>query len=376
MIGPVVSVVLLFVLGVLLYAGYSRGVLFTMLGITIVVSIAVNMGMAGLLTSTLDRVVRGISTVAAGDLVNRIETESADEIGEMSNQFNTFVENLRRIMIHLTEDSGEISSAAGKMDLAMEQMIKGFEEITMQINSIAVASEELTATSSEIARNCSVVTQSSKHSNEAVKAGGIVIDETVAVMKTISEKVQGLATFVRSLGKRSDQVGQVVGLINDIADQTNLLALNAAIEAARAGDQGRGFAVVADEVRKLAERTTEATREIAETIAAMQGETRSIVASIEESVREVELGTEKTSQSRSFLNDIANQIATVDSQINQIAVAVDQENSTTAQTAHNIQLVPHVINDASLKVADAAPAAVKVAQVADALGQMVKQFRL
>jgi len=116
-------------------------------------------------------------------------------------------------------------------------------------------------------------------------------------MNSISERVRCSAQAVESLGSRSDQIGEIVGTIEDIADQTNLLALNAAIEAARAGDQGRGFAVVADEVRALAERTTRATREIGEMIKAIQQETRGAVIAMEEGVSEVAKGSEKAADS-------------------------------------------------------------------------------
>jgi methyl-accepting chemotaxis protein len=373
MTGPAVSTALLVLLGIFLYAGVPRIVLFALVAMTMIISLVINFSVAGLIGSTLDRVTKGVSMVAKGDLTERIEADSADET---SLQFNAFVDNLRRIMVHLADDSAQISSAAGRMDVAMQQMVKGLEDTTAQINSVAAASEELASTSSEIARNCALAAGSSTQSNDAVKAGGVVIDETVAVMKAITAKVAGQATIIESLGRRSDQVGQVVGLINDIADQTNLLALNAAIEAARAGEQGRGFAVVADEVRKLAERTTGATREIAVTIEAMQEETKAVVASIEESVKEVEIGTEKASRSKSFLIDVSRQIGTVDEQINQIAVAVEQENATTGETSHSIQQVSQVIGDISRKVADAAPAAAKVATVAEALEKMVKQFKV
>jgi methyl-accepting chemotaxis protein len=332
--------------------------------------------MVSLMGKTIDRIISGVGAMSKGNLTTRIDTGSSDEMGTMTEQFNTFVDNLRRIMVHVAEDSEDMHSAGGKMDEAMQQMVEGFREISSQMNSIAVASEELSVTTSEIARNCDVAAQSSRHSTDAVSAGGVVIDETVAVMTAISQKVRGLATVIESLGRRSDQVGQVVGLINDIADQTNLLALNAAIEAARAGEQGRGFAVVADEVRKLAERTTQATSEIAQTITAMQTETRGIVTSIEESVKEVELGTQKTNQSKSFLGEIAAQIATVDAQINQIAVAVQQENATTAQTSNNIMQVSQVVDGTSKKVSDTAPAAARVVTIAEALEKMVKQFTI
>jgi len=376
MAGPSVSAAFLLLLGAAVCIGYSKGILLVLLGVTMFATIATSLAAARLITSTLDLVLKGINAVSKGDLTKRIASVSADEIGEVILQFNSFADNLRRIMIHLADDSEQISTAGGRMEAAIQQVAKGFEETRGQVSSVATASEGLATTSSEIARNCAAAAQGSAHSNDAVKAGSIVIDETVAVMRAISEKVKGLAIVMESLGRSSDQVGQVVGLINDIADQTNLLALNAAIEAARAGDQGRGFAVVADEVRKLAERTTEATREIAGTIAAMQAETKGIVASIEESVKEVDLGSQKTSQSKSFLCDVAIQIDTVDAQISQIAAAVEQENETTAETSRNIQQVSQVMLVISQEVAEAAPAAAKVAKVAEALEAVVKQFKV
>ncbi len=376
MVGPSVSVLFFLAIGVALFIQSSSTVLFTLLGFAIVSSICAGAFAAGGLKSTMKNIAATMDEVSKGDLTKQIAAGSQDEIGQIGTYFNTFLDNLRRIMVHVAEDGDQISSASDKMQHAIEQMASAFEEIASQVNSIAVASEELSSTSSEVARNCVIAAESSKRSNDAVKAGSVIIDETVGVMKNISEKVEGLADFVQTLGKSSDQVGEIIAFINDIADQTNLLALNAAIEAARAGDHGRGFAVVADEVRKLAVRTTDATSEIAKTIVSMQTETKNIVESIEESVREVERGTEKAGQSREFLNDIAKQIETVDTQINQIAVAVEEENATTNETSRNIQQASAVMNETTKKIQGAAPAAHQVGEVAAALQEMIKQFKV
>jgi methyl-accepting chemotaxis protein len=376
MVAPCVYLLFLSVLAFAIYSGYPLGVTFTIIGAAMVISLTANWAMSRAITSAIRGATKTVGDVSKGDLTQRIDAESNDEIGEMGRQFNTFVDNLRRIMVHVAEDSDEITSASGKMQMIIEQMVTAFEQISVQVNSIAVASEELSSTSNEIVRNCTVAAENAKHSNDAIKEGGVIIDETVTVMKAIAEKVTNLAGYVKTLGAKSDQVGQVVRFINEIADQTNLLALNAAIEAARAGEHGRGFAVVADEVRKLAERTTEATSEIAKTIEAMQSETSTIVKSIEESVGEVEIGTEKANRSKEFLQSISSRIDTVDSQINQIVVAVEQESATTGQTSENIQQVSMVMNETSKTVHDAAPAAVKVAKIAEALEQMIQQFKL
>jgi methyl-accepting chemotaxis protein len=147
--------------------------------------------------------------------------------------------------------------------------------------------------------------------SQSAQNGATVVETTITVMSQIADKVQESAKTVESLGARSEQIGAIIGTIEDIADQTNLLALNAAIEAARAGEQGRGFAVVADEVRALAERTTRATREIGEMIQAIQGETKGAVYAMEQGVCQVEAGTTEAAKSGHALRDILEQINAV-----------------------------------------------------------------
>jgi methyl-accepting chemotaxis protein len=376
MLAPALCSLFLLVLALVVYAGYPQIVSFGLIAAAIACSLGISMFATKKIINNLRKTLEGVAEISKGNLTTRIDVATGDEVGEMGKAFNGFVDNLHRIMIHVAEDSDEISTSADKMQHAVGQTVTAFEEIATQLNSIAAASEELSSTSTEIAKSCIVAADSSKQSNDAARAGSVVIDETVVVMKAIAEKVQGLSEFVQTLGKRSDQVGEVLRFINDIAEQTNLLALNAAIEAARAGEHGKGFAVVADEVRKLSERTTDATREIATTIEAMQSETQSIAVSIQKSVSEVEKGTEKATRSKDFLHDILGQIDTVNNQINQIAVAVEQENATTGETSQNIQQVSMVMNDASRKIHETAPAAARIAKIAEALEGMIRQFKI
>jgi len=257
-----------------------------------------------------------------------------------------------------------------------DQMATGAEQVAAQVSTVATAGEEMSATSGDIAQNCILAAECSQQANAAAVSGAGVVNETIAVMRSIAARVTSSATAVDSLGRRSDQIGAIVGTIEDIADQTNLLALNAAIEAARAGEQGRGFAVVADEVRALAERTTRATGEIGGMIKAIQLETRGAVIAMEQGVREVANGSEKAANSGIALEQILKQINLVTTQIDQVATAAEEQTATTTEISTNIQQIAEVTSHTSRGAQESATAANKLSGFADELLNIVGQFRL
>jgi methyl-accepting chemotaxis protein len=234
----------------------------------------------------------------------------------------------------------------------------------------------MSATSGDIAQNCQMAAEGAQRATQSAQNGSGVVENTVAVMGQIAEKVQETARTVESLGARSDQIGNIIGTIEDIADQTNLLALNAAIEAARAGEQGRGFAVVADEVRALAERTTRATKEISEMIKAIQKETRGAVIAMEQGVQQVVAGTEEAAKSGDALRDILELINAVSMQVNQIATAAEEQTATISEISSNMHQITEVVQQTSHGAQESATAAAQLNGNAEELQRLVSHFKL
>jgi len=354
----------------------TLGAMAVILAVALVVSIVVSMTMKALILSPITRTVDVIEAVAAGDLTRRIDVATKDEIGEMAGHFNLFVEKLHGAITQVAESSNDVSCAAKTLDSATEQMATGVNEAAVQVDAVASASEEMSKTSSEIAQNCVSAVKSAELAGKSANAGETILEGAISVMNRISNRVGESAEIIRHLGTRSDQIGEIVGLINDVADQTNLLALNAAIEAARAGEHGRGFAVVADEVRKLAERTANATREITDTIHAMQMETKKAVSAMEEGVSEVGTGTAEVAKSGQALKDIILHITKVAEEINQIAVASEEETTTTEEIASSIQRISSVMQGTAQRIQENSSASSQLASLSKGLQTTVGQFRL
>jgi methyl-accepting chemotaxis protein len=311
-----------------------------------------------------------------GDLTKRIDVEIGNEIGVMAAEYDVLTERLRKAFLQFSKTIVVVSSAAHLLDESTKQMISGVEQAATQVNSVATASEEMSHTSAEISKNCSAAARNSGEANESAIDGESIISGTLSTMDHINTIVRTAAQTMETLGHKSDQIGEVVDLINDIADQTNLLALNAAIEAARAGEHGRGFAVVADEVRKLAEKTTGATMQIGKTIEDMQRGMHEAVRSMEDGVKEVAAGTEGATRSVGALKAIAERINLVAAEVGQIAVASEQQTIATNEIAGNIQQISTVVRETATGVGKNAGAASQLADLSANLKKFVGQFRL
>jgi methyl-accepting chemotaxis protein len=350
--------------------------------ISIAGALAFILGLAGAIflinnfVTRLNRVAASMGRIADGDISTQIKIFAKDEIGDLGHAINRMLNSLNGMVASIKSTAEQVASASSQLYATSDQIATGTEEVAAQAGTVATASEEMACTSSEIASNCLMAVESSQRASNSASSGFAVVQETVDEMGRIAERVKESALTVENLGARSDQIGEIVGTIEDIADQTNLLALNAAIEAARAGEQGRGFAVVADEVRALAERTTKATKEIGAMIKAIQMETKGAVSSMEEGVRAVEKGTADASRSGHALQEILEQANSVTMQINQIATAAEQQTATTNEITNNIQQITDVVHETAKGSQESASAANQLSRLADELTHLVGNFKL
>jgi len=347
-------------------------VTFAILALATVLSLFISRG----ITRPLARCVDIADRLATGDLTEEIAVASNDEMGHLMGAMKNMVDNLRHLVHGTVQISAGIASASVQLNATADQIATAANQVAAQTGNVATASEEMAATSEDIARNCVEAAEASRTASTMATEGVAVVQQTVQGMRLISEGVKNTAAVVDTLGNRSDEIGAIIGTIEDIADQTNLLALNAAIEAARAGEQGRGFAVVADEVRALAERTTKATKEIGEMIQAIQRETKEAVRAMELGVREAERGADTSQRSGEALERILSQINDVTQQINQIATAAEEQTATTSEITSNVQQVSDVVQGTARGAQETSLAAGQLARQSSELQELVASFRL
>lgn len=348
----------------------------TILVVSIGISVAISIAIIRSITKATTSLISVSGAMAEGDLTRRANLHTNDELGAIGRSFDTMAVSFADTIRRVSESACQVATASNQLHSTSEQIATGAEEVAAQSMTVATAGEEMAATSGDIARNCQLAADSAQQAGQTTNNGFEVVRHTIDGIRNRGAKTEENARIVITLGERSEQIGEIVATIEDIADQTNLLALNAAIEAARAGEQGRGFAVVADEVRALAERTTKATKEISDMIKTIQGETKRAIASMEEGVKGTQQGVAEAAQLETALQQILEQVNDVNMQVSQIATAAEEQTATTGEIASNISQITTVVQDTSRGAQDSATASGQLARLAEELQQVVRHFKV
>jgi methyl-accepting chemotaxis protein len=327
-------------------------------------------------TPRLRNVMKMVQKLAAKDMTAYVKPTATDEIGRMGAMLNTSVATMREVLQSVARSADTLSAATAQISASAAESAGNAKNQSTMTSQIATAAEEMTATIGEISNNAESAATASRASAATAAQGGQVMQAAAATMEKISAATSSVSERITSLAHRSEEIGNVVSVIQEISEQTNLLALNAAIEAARAGEHGRGFAVVAGEVRRLAERTKAATEEIAATIRSIQDETRQTLDVMLNSRTAVESGMEETAKARESLEAIIESSRQVEHQIQLIASAATEQTAASGEISESAGRISQ-LSTRNTQGAEEAVAALKdLARLAADLDGMIHQFHL
>lgn len=315
-----------------------------------------------------------LADMSKGNFSARVHGEYKGDHRLIADSINTLSDSLTNVLSNISQMVNLTASISEQISSSTEEMAAGAQEQSVQTVEVASTVEEMTQTIISTAKNASQAAEASKKAGQVAREGGNVVEDTVGGMNRIAEFVEKASEKIQALGKNSEQIGEIVQVIDDIANQTNLLALNAAIEAARAGEQGRGFAVVADEVRKLAERTTKATKEISDMIKRIQDVTDNVVESMKEGSGEVETGKTLAQKAGSSLQEIIQSSDEVLDVVAQVASASEQQSATSEQISKSVESISKVTNESASGIQQIAGAADELNKMTVNLKGLISKF--
>jgi len=354
------------------------GRVFAMIGVFIValvVMAVVQRQVGKRMMDPLYQVVTSIKAACEGEIGHKVTGDTADEFGVLSRSYNQMLDLIIYLISQMQDSSQRLSGASTEILSATEQQASGAAEQAASISQTTATMEELAATYRQIAENANQVVKMAETSLGNAESGQQAVMNTLDSMESIKSRSQASAAKILQLGERSQQIGQVLSIINSIADQTKILALNAAIEAARAGEAGKGFSVVAVEIRKLAESVVDSTGEIETIMTEIQGAANDLVIATEQELKQVESGVEMAHTTGDNFDQILETIEQTTIAAKEISAATQQQRSATEQVVkamHEVASVAQQTASASRQVAGAAEQLSGIAKESSHIGAAFK----
>ena len=354
-----------------------RDLIITAIVITLIV-VAMVSWLVSFLFRDLGRVSAALEEIASGegDLTQRLEPRSDDEVGQLANNFNTFVGNMHAMVSKLGMVSASLSEQAKQTAQHAEERSSRIRQQQDEINMVATAINEMAAATQEIAGNADHTAQNSSEAVSSCVYGGQQVVQTQSSIQNLAQEVQVATGVIQELEAHGNSINTILSTIQGIAEQTNLLALNAAIEAARAGEQGRGFAVVADEVRVLSQITHASTQEIQQMIETLQGTTAKAVGIMGDSRQLAETSVADADSAAVSLTQIQTAVERISDMATQIASAAEEQASVTSEITRNTVGIRDVSNDLADEAHEAAAQAAQLSELSYELEQEIQRFKL
>ncbi|MFV7708611.1 methyl-accepting chemotaxis protein [Shewanella algae] len=311
-----------------------------------------------------------------GDLTKRLQVHGEDEIAQLGQAFNRFVDKLQHIIRDVTTATHEVQDASGSIHAQTQAIAAQLANHNNETDQVVTAITEMSSTAQEVAMNTTQVAEATHVASDEVAKAQECVDTSLTEISTLMAEINSAADHIQSLNEQSQKINSVLSVIGGIAEQTNLLALNAAIEAARAGEQGRGFAVVADEVRSLASRTQASTLEINEMLSELHRLVSQAVSAMEESQQSCHRSVESSRLISESLGAVTSSVTSINDMSTQIATAATEQSSVTEEINRNIYAIQEIVAELLHSSEEAARVSQTVSHSGDNLGQLVNQFRV
>ncbi|WP_085655276.1 MULTISPECIES: methyl-accepting chemotaxis protein [unclassified Pseudomonas] len=311
-----------------------------------------------------------------GDLTRRLTSDRNDELGSIAKGFNTFLAKLQGMITQVVASVQSVSdSSEHTADIAIRTNI-GIQKQMAEIDQVATAVQEMTATAQDVARNATQAAQAASHADQAASQGMQIVRDTSNSIGVLAVEIGKAVDVVQTLAKDSENINAILIAIRGIAEQTNLLALNAAIEAARAGEQGRGFAVVADEVRNLAQKTQQATEEIQSMIQQLQQGTRDVVRVMEDSQNRTDESVQHAAKAAEALETITQAVSVINDMNTQIASAAEEQSAVADDINRNVINIGQVANEVAGGADESSSASADLTKLAEQQRRLINQFKV